>query len=445
MGISLQELRHVLAYPRLKQRPLIVLDVGSQNLHGATPAEITGFVRKYCSRVNGADLRKYAEALSLGAKVHPVLGGMNGAWLGELLERVGIKYVAIDIFSGYQTKIFDLNNETLAEPHVGAYDLVLNCGTTEHVLNQINSFRVIHEATKVGGLMYHSLPMTGFLDHGYFNYNPRLFIELARANSYAVRRLSFRGPFGLEALSCRLLNGYSEYISDDDRAVLQHALAGVAAPTTGLSVLLEKTVDRPFKVSLETSTTVGSVEQSVGMARDRKVEFEKVLDEEKLLTERLQDPHLKAMDIFSVYQRRMEIAPGSEFPLVLEKRVLELFLADDPERPDLDARLMQVKGLMIAKYPLLRFQKNQTLEFAKFRDAELDVSSFYVQGKINLGTLIDVYHCFHDAGRVEDFPLELERDMLEAALKLCANDAELFVRLGQVLSAHIPKMPLRRS
>jgi hypothetical protein len=29
----------------------------------------------------------------------------------------------------------------------------MNCGTTEHVLNQLNAFRLIHDATAVGGLM----------------------------------------------------------------------------------------------------------------------------------------------------------------------------------------------------------------------------------------------------------------------------------------------------
>ena len=36
---------------------------------------------------------------------------------------------------------------------------------TEHVLNQYNSFKVIHEETRPGGCMRHQLPASGFPDY----------------------------------------------------------------------------------------------------------------------------------------------------------------------------------------------------------------------------------------------------------------------------------------
>jgi SAM-dependent methyltransferase len=444
MGISLRELRRVLETPRLQQRPLKVLDIGSQNLHGAAEADIIDFVNKNATGVNQLDLKDYAAALCLGANVDPKLGGMNGAWLGDILERVGIEYVAFDIFDGYRTTIFDLNEEHLKAPHRGAYDLVLNCGTTEHVLNQMNSFRVIHDATKVGGIIYHSLPMTGFLDHGYFNYNPRLFVELAQANSYVVRRLTYNGPHGLESMFDRFVKDYAGRIEVDRAPELTAEWQNARAPTASLSIVLEKTIDQPFRASLEISTTVGSVTQTVGIDASRQAELAEIQLEEEALLLRLDDPTLKATDIFSVYQRRTAVAPGTAFPLLLEKRVLELFIVDDPKRDDLKARLEQVKLLITARRPLLRFPASGALAEKRGDPNSGSLSQIATQG-MGFAEAVDAYHSYNQAGHLAKFPLDLERKMLEEALTKRPDDPDLRVRLGQVLSALIPEMPLRRS
>ena len=43
---------------------------------------------------------------------------------------------------------------------------------------------MVHDFTQSGGLMLHVLPFIGYLDHGYFNYQPNLFKNLASYNSY---------------------------------------------------------------------------------------------------------------------------------------------------------------------------------------------------------------------------------------------------------------------
>jgi hypothetical protein len=96
-----------------------------------------------------------------------------------------------EIFEGYHTTIFDLNTSAIPEAERGSFDLVLNCGTSEHVLNQYNVFNVMHDAVRVGGVMYHAIPMTGYLKHGYFTYTPIFMCDLARANQYEIVSLIF--------------------------------------------------------------------------------------------------------------------------------------------------------------------------------------------------------------------------------------------------------------
>lgn len=70
--------------------------------------------------------------------------------------------------------------------------VVTNFGTTEHVINQENVFRFIHEITMVGGWMLHSVPSPTFLHtkgHGFFRYTRQFFEELSTANGYKVAEM----------------------------------------------------------------------------------------------------------------------------------------------------------------------------------------------------------------------------------------------------------------
>src|SRR5215208_7207699 len=173
MGVTLSEVAALFSSGNIqKAQGLRILDIGCSNIYGGTATDFQDFVATYGRSPADRTLKEFCELMSLGAMRHPIAGGLNGAWLGELLERLGCEYVAYDIFQGYMTTLFDLNRSAVPPSHRGHFDVVINCGTTEHVLNQLNSFRVIHDAARIGALMYHALPMVGYLDHGYFSYNP---------------------------------------------------------------------------------------------------------------------------------------------------------------------------------------------------------------------------------------------------------------------------------
>jgi len=59
----------------------------------------------------------------------------------------------------------------------------VNTGTTEHIANQENAFRVIHDFARVGAVMYHEVPVCMF-GHGLINYSPKFFLQLFRQNLY---------------------------------------------------------------------------------------------------------------------------------------------------------------------------------------------------------------------------------------------------------------------
>src|SRR3990172_13378955 len=115
-----------------------------------------------------------------------------------------MEYLAFDIAYGYRTTILDLNCAVLPASLQKRFDLVLNFGTTEHILNQLNCFKVIHDATKVGGYIYHSLPAVGYVNHGYITYTGRCFFDVAGFNEYELVACWFDGPSGGDRKSTRL-------------------------------------------------------------------------------------------------------------------------------------------------------------------------------------------------------------------------------------------------
>jgi len=89
--------------------------------------------------------------------------------------------------------MLDLNYDNVPEASSKAFDLVTNYGKTEHISNQLNAFKIIHDLTKPGGLMVHHVPAQGHLNHGLFNYNAKFFWMLCRSNGNKVIYMGFEG------------------------------------------------------------------------------------------------------------------------------------------------------------------------------------------------------------------------------------------------------------
>lgn len=66
------------------------------------------------------------------------------------------------------------------------FDIVMNLGTLEHVFNLAQALKSIHDHTLPGGFMIHGLPFTGWVDHGFYNFNPTFCWDLAAANKYEI-------------------------------------------------------------------------------------------------------------------------------------------------------------------------------------------------------------------------------------------------------------------
>jgi hypothetical protein len=147
-----------------------VMELGSQDL--------------WCPQQNL--MRALFKAFGRGEPPAELLGvaNTNQVPARRLYEALGFGYSCVDVDGRVGTLVLDLNFDGAPEAHAGRYDLVTNHGTSEHLLNQYNLFKVMHDFARPGGVMVHAVPFTVHLDHGFFNYQPNFFECLARYNSY---------------------------------------------------------------------------------------------------------------------------------------------------------------------------------------------------------------------------------------------------------------------
>lgn len=268
MGITYGSIERMEKLGLFGKGRIAVLDIGSSNLYSADAERIEAFLGKYSSQPV-LDTKAFAQRLARGSGYDPVRGGLNESFVGELFEKAGMEYRAFDIADGYRTQIMDLNHAVLPQNLRNHFDLVLNFGTTEHILNQYNCFKVIHDATKVGGYIHHSLPAMGYADHGYITYTSRCFFDIAGYNEYEVVDFWFDGPSGRND-ALQGLRSYSSYFPAVKRALdeIENSSQGAALkaagfPDVGICIVFRKVKDKPFWGALESSTSVGNIPTAV--------------------------------------------------------------------------------------------------------------------------------------------------------------------------------------
>ena len=267
MGITLKAIQTLQDKSILTAATKALLDVGSSNLYQATPQGILEFLKAFGVSQDEASTA-FAKKLAHGSAYDSVSGGKNEAFVGELFEKAGIRYEAIDIADGYRTTIVDLNHQGAPLGFRNAFDVVLNFGTTEHLLNQFNAFRVIHDCARVGGYMVHSLPCVGYTNHGYLAYTPRCFFDLAGYNGYEVVHFEYEGPGGANDLA-RPLRDYATYFPALSAAAEKTENSKSALASVGnildisLFIIMRKVHEKPFLGALETTTSVGKIPDSV--------------------------------------------------------------------------------------------------------------------------------------------------------------------------------------
>jgi hypothetical protein len=107
------------------------------------------------------------------------------------------EYVAIDVNEKFGSIPMDLNSPLRRTyGYEEEFELVVNNGTGEHIFDQRAVFENMHNLCAKDGLMLHIIPFAGFLNHGFYNIQPTLYLDLSAANDYRIEALGIGNATG---------------------------------------------------------------------------------------------------------------------------------------------------------------------------------------------------------------------------------------------------------
>jgi hypothetical protein len=186
VGLAADTILHLINLRRAGRLPDRgrVVEIGAQQLANsflrakAELAELYGLFDRKPVELGSQQETAIVDGIELQAEAAPA---SQPFW-----ESLGFAYDAVEYGGHRGVTSLDLNRDSVPASLRDAFDLIVNAGTTEHVINQDNAFRVIHDLAKVGGMMLHELPGGGMLTHGVVSYNPQFFWLLCRDNNYDV-------------------------------------------------------------------------------------------------------------------------------------------------------------------------------------------------------------------------------------------------------------------
>jgi hypothetical protein len=171
---------------------------------------------------------------------------------------LGFDYAAIDVDGSPGSIPLDLNFDSVPAELRSKYNLVTNLGTTEHICNQMNAFKAIHDLAAPGAIMIHHLPAGGAPNHGLVNYNPKFFWYLARSNDYKWLYMDYHGGDEPYALPKNITESVGRFEPNAVKVLCERVTIDYA-----IQVALQKRTDIPFVPPLDIEPDDAAVETAM--------------------------------------------------------------------------------------------------------------------------------------------------------------------------------------
>ena len=83
------------------------------------------------------------------------------------------------------TIVHDLNQDVPPELH-GQFDFIFDGGTSEHVFNFPKVLENCYKMLRPGGRIFHVLPATNHVDHGFYMFSPTVFWDYYTCNRWEI-------------------------------------------------------------------------------------------------------------------------------------------------------------------------------------------------------------------------------------------------------------------
>lgn len=154
-----------------------------------------------------------------------------------IFKKAGFDYKCFDVDYRDGTEYTDFHSFAFDRSLYGRFDVTFNSGTSEHLIAPHGLMFFMHHATKVGGLMWHMVPVFGYGNHGLNNLTPKFWHQLAAYNGYEIVHAEIlRSDEGQIDPS----NFYGEHLNFFD------GLKGMLGHSAMAFVVFRKIIDRCF-------------------------------------------------------------------------------------------------------------------------------------------------------------------------------------------------------
>lgn len=130
-----------------------------------------------CEQVTGIRATKFNDANKWHGKTYQLPETI------EIFSKLGMSLTCVDIVASRDVEqVIDLNY-----PHdLGKYDLVLDCGTTEHCFNIGQALMNAANSVRENGYILHTPPLS-MVNHGFYCLQPTLFHDFYTQNGWEVQ------------------------------------------------------------------------------------------------------------------------------------------------------------------------------------------------------------------------------------------------------------------
>jgi hypothetical protein len=251
MGMNRRDLELLIELRKQQYIPLnrYVVELGAQQVSNSF-LRSTDLVQRAEALFGTA--RSYAQpepGPSMVAAGHVELLNSDAPFARDFWTALGFDYSAIDVDGSPGSIPLDLNYDHVPSALQNKYGLVTNFGTTEHICNQMNAFKVIHDLAAPSAVMIHHLPAGGALNHGLINYNLKFFWYLARSNDYKWLYRCFYDSIDHYSIPENILE-----FNDSDAPELNERLRPREIGDYAVLIAFQKTTDIAFIAPIDVDT-----------------------------------------------------------------------------------------------------------------------------------------------------------------------------------------------
>ena len=102
-----------------------------------------------------------------------------------ILKNIGFNEINTLDYSGMDNVDIELDlNKKLPKKYYSKYDFILESGYMEHIFNVPEMMRTIHLLLKPEGKIIHFNPCQGYMNHGFYNFQPTFYFSFYKACNY---------------------------------------------------------------------------------------------------------------------------------------------------------------------------------------------------------------------------------------------------------------------